>query len=257
MSEYFLKKKFFGQHFLKDKNTVIKLINFIAPCYTDNIIEIGPGDGALTTKLLPLVNKLHVVELDTDLIPILKKNCNFSEKLIIHNKDILKIDFSQFNFPLRIVGNLPYNISTKLLFYLLNNIKLIKDMHLMFQKEVASRISAIPGNKIYGRLSVMTQYFCNSKLLLNIEAQKFTPIPKVSSSFIRMIPTNKYTMLNCDMKKLDIIVKTAFTHRRKTIANSLKNYIPITAFKNVGINEYFRPEQLKIIDFILLSNLLA
>ena len=248
------KKKRLGQHFLHDQNIIDQIIDFIAPKKPDNLIEIGPGAGALTTKLLPLVNKLDVIELDKEIIPILEKNCDHSKKLHVHFEDVLKTDFTKFKTPLRLVGNLPYNISTPLLFHAIKNIAAIKDMHFMLQKEVAERIVAGPGSKTYGRLSVMLQYYCGTKILLKIGSEAFSPPPKVESAFIRLIPHKKLAVKALDEKRFADIVRDAFGQRRKTIANSLKKYITAEQLEKSGINPTLRPEQLSVKEFVLISN---
>jgi len=253
------KKKSLGQHFLHDQNILRKIVELIAPNPHDNLIEIGPGAGALTTKLLPLVNSLDVIELDQDIIPELEKNCGHNQKLRVHLIDVLQVDFTQFKAPIRLVGNLPYNISTPLLFHLIKNIKiaatypLIKDMHFMLQKEVAERITASPGSKIYGRLSVMLQYYCEVKLLLHIGSGAFFPAPKVASAFIRLIPRKNPAVIASDENKFSDIVRDAFNQRRKTIANSLKPYLTASQLEQIGINPELRPEQLSVEEFVKIT----
>ena len=248
------KKKYLGQTFLHDQNIIDQIIKFVAPKKSDNLIEIGPGAGALTTRLLPLVDKLDVIELDKDIIPILEKNCNRSPKLHIHVEDVLKTDFTLFKAPLRLVGNLPYNISTPLLFHLIKNIGAVNDMHFMLQKEVAKRITAKPGSKTYGRLSVMLQYYCETKILLKIGSGAFSPPPKVDSAFIRLVPHKKITLKASDENRFAHIVRDAFSQRRKTIANSLKKQISREQLETIGIDPTSRPEQLSVQDFVLISN---
>lgn len=248
------KKKSLGQHFLHDKNILGQLVDFINPQLSDNLIEIGPGAGALTTRLLPLITLLDVIELDRDIIPVLEKNCDYSPKLHIHSTDVLRVDFAQFQPQIRVVGNLPYNISTPLLFHLIKNIGLIKDMHFMLQKEVAERIAAPPGSKTYGRLSVMLQYHCEAQLLLHVSPGAFSPPPKVESAFIRLIPRKHPIMAALDKNKLSEIVRDAFCQRRKTISNSLKKHITMQQLEKIGIDPTLRPEQLTVKDFALISN---
>lgn len=248
------KKKSLGQHFLHDQNILGQLIEFIAPQLFDNLIEIGPGAGALTTLLLPRVNSLDVIELDRDIIQELEKNCAHSSKLHIHVTDVLRVDFANLSSQMRIVGNLPYNISTPLLFHLIKNIALIKDMHFMLQKEVAERIAASPGSKTYGRLSVMLQYHCDATILLHVGAGAFSPPPKVDSAFIRLTPCKHHTIIAANANKLEEIVRDAFCMRRKTIANSLKKHITPLQLEKIGINPTLRPEQLSVSDFVLISN---
>jgi 16S rRNA (adenine1518-N6/adenine1519-N6)-dimethyltransferase len=248
------KKKSLGQHFLHDQNIIRKIVSLIAPKNLEHLVEIGPGGGALTAKLLPLVNSLDVIELDKEVIPSLEKNCGYSSKLRVHLADVLKIDFRQFQAPIRLVGNLPYNISTPLLFYLSKNIVLIQDMHFMLQKEVAERIAALPGTKTYGRLSVMFQYYCETKLLLYIGSGAFSPAPKVDSIFIKFIPRKSRLVTVHSESNLSNVVRSAFNQRRKTLLNSLKSYITARQLENLGIDPKLRPEQLTVDEFVQISN---
>lgn len=253
----FYKKKSLGQNFLRDQVILDRLVGFIAPQLTDNIAEIGPGDGALTKLLLPYVNKLNVIELDQEVIPHLNNNCNNSEKLHVFLGDILKFDLAQFSNNLRLVGNLPYNISTPILFKTIKHMPLIQDMHFMLQKEVAERITAAPGSKIYGRLSIMLQYYFQTSILIYIGAESFSPPPKVDSAFIRLRPhvLRPYTATNELL--LGEIVTAAFCQRRKTISNSLKKYITPKQLEELNINPAIRPEQLSVENFVTISNKLG
>jgi 16S rRNA (adenine1518-N6/adenine1519-N6)-dimethyltransferase len=251
---YRMRKKFLGQHFLHDPKVLERIVRLIAPGLSDHLIEIGPGEGALTARLLPLVYSMDVIELDRDVIPRLKNNCNNSNNLHIYMGDVLHIDFAQFQKPLRLVGNLPYNISTPLLFKAIEGINLIKDMHFMLQKEVAERIVAPSGSKIYGRLSVMVQYYCEVELLLNVGSGAFSPPPKVDSAFIRLIPRKSYSVMAQNEKLLGEIVRAAFCQRRKIISNGLKKYVVASQLEEISINPMLRPEQLQINEFVLISN---
>ena len=248
-------KKSLGQHFLHNQKIIGQIIGFIDPGFSDSIVEIGPGAGALTTKLLPLTHSMDVIELDCDVIPKLKENCKNSPTLRIHIEDVLRSNFVQFPPPLRLVGNLPYNISTPLLFKAIENINIIKDMHFMLQKEVAERIVATPGSKIYGRLSVMIQYYCDVELLLHIGPGAFSPPPKVDSAFVRLIPRKHCAVVAQNKELFGEIVRSVFCHRRKIILNSLKKYITAPQLEAIGINPMLRPEQLKIDEFVQISNL--
>ncbi|EKE01174.1 MAG: hypothetical protein ACD_21C00200G0007 [uncultured bacterium] len=247
-------KKFLGQHFLHNPRIIDQIVGFIAPQPSDRLVEIGPGEGALTAKLLPLVHSMDVIELDRDVIPRLEKNCGPSENLRIHMADVLRVDFAQFPTPLRLVGNLPYNISTPLLFKAIESINIIKDMHFMLQKEVAERITAPPGSKTYGRLSVMLQYYCETELLLHVGSGAFSPPPKVDSAFIRLIPRKHHSVVAQDKALLSNIVRSAFCQRRKIISNGVKKYITATQLEDIGINPMLRPEQLGVDDFVRISN---
>jgi 16S rRNA (adenine1518-N6/adenine1519-N6)-dimethyltransferase len=250
-------KKFLGQHFLHDPRILDQIIGFIAPRHSDHIVEIGPGRGALTTRLLPLVSAMDVIEIDRDVIPELKNNCKNSENLHICMVDVLRVDFAKFSSPLRLVGNLPYNISTPLLFKAIESIDIIKDMHFMLQKEVAERIVASSGSKIYGRLSVMLQYCCEVELLLHVGSGAFSPPPKVDSAFIRLIPRRHYSVVAQDRKLFGEIVRDAFSQRRKIITNGLKKYIVASQLEKAGVNPMSRPEQLSVDDFVRISNFIA
>ena len=252
MQKSFRRKKSLGQHFLHDSKVLVQIVNFIAPQFSDSLVEIGPGTGTLTTKLLPLVNSMDVIEIDHAIIPKLKQQCKHRENLHIYIADVLQIDFAQLGEPLRLVGNLPYNISTPLLFKTIENINLIQDLHFMVQKEVAERITASPGTKTYGRLSVMLQYYYTIELLCYVAPRAFFPPPKVSSAFIRLVPHKYYSAQN--KKLFSEIVQTAFGQRRKILANSLKNFFTTAQLKQIGINPTLRPEQLTVNDFVLLSN---
>ena len=239
---------------MHDPNIIRQIVTFIAPQESEHLVEIGPGGGALTAKILPYVKTLEVIELDKDVIPILEKTCDYSSKLHIYITDVLQVDFTKFHAPIRLVGNLPYNISTPLLFYLLKNIALIQDMHFMLQKEVAERIIAKPGTKIYGRLSVMLQYHYETKLLLHIGSGAFSPAPKVTSAFIRFVPRKSQAIVAYDENNLNKIVRLAFGQRRKTILNTLKGHISVEQLEHLGINPKLRPEQLSVDEFVRISN---
>lgn len=249
----------FGQHFLHDKNIIDNILANINPTHADHLIEIGPGLGALTTKLLPLVDKLHVIEIDRDLIPILKNNCHqYLERLVVHQTDVLKFDFSKIdlNTNLRIIGNLPYNISTPLIFHLIKFINHIKDLHFMLQFEVAARLVAKPGSKDYGRLTVMCQYYFDTSLLFNVGPHSFTPPPQVNSAVVRLTPIAKRIESAQDLNLFGDIVRDAFNHRRKTIHNCLKNYLAADELQKIGINPMLRPEQISVDNFVRISNIL-
>lgn len=251
------KKKHLGQHFLHDQQILQKIVKLIDPHPAEHLIEIGPGAGALTSKILPQVDHLEVIELDQEIIPVLEKNCGYSSKLTVHLADVLQVDFTQFQSPQRLFGNLPYNISTPLLFHLIKNIQLIQEMHFMLQQEVAARITAPPGSKIYGRLSVMIQYYCQVATLLKIGSGAFSPPPKVASAFVRFTPHQHYSIKALDEKKLSDLVRNAFSQRRKIIANSLKNEVPIALLEKIGIDPGLRPEQLAVNEFVTISNALS
>lgn len=253
-------RKRFGQHFLHEKFIIEKIISAINPNKKDHMLEIGPGLGALTQQLLPQLNQLVVVELDKDLIPLLEKNCASLGKLIIYQADALKFDLrsiTKSNIRWRIVGNLPYNISTPLLFHLLAHVDVIQDMHFMLQKEVVERIVAAPGNAEYGRLSVMLQYYCQVEKLFIVKAGAFNPPPRVDSAIIRLIPYKTPPWQTNDPVLFTKIVQAAFSHRRKMLRNNLGKFIQVKQFERLGINPEQRPEQLSVMDYVKLSNFLS
>jgi len=253
-------RKRFGQNFLQDEEVVAQIVAAIDPCSDDLMVEIGPGLGALTSALLPKLQTLHVIEFDRDLIPKLKQTCANIGELIVHQADALKFDFEALiaaKQKLRVVGNLPYNISSPLIFHLLEFASNIKDMHFMLQKEVADRMSAHVGTKAYGRLSIMVQYFCQTEKLFEVPASAFHPQPKVTSSFIRLIPHKKIPARAKDFTKFAETVKIAFNQRRKTLRNALKLIISTDALEKLGINPKLRPEQLNIKDYVRISDLIS
>jgi 16S rRNA (adenine1518-N6/adenine1519-N6)-dimethyltransferase len=252
--EKIIPRKRFGQNFLQDKNIIQKIINAIAPKKGDHIVEIGPGLGALTTQLLPILKTMDVIELDRDLIPKLQAKCKDLGQLNIHQADVLKFDFKKLDDHLRIVGNLPYNISTPLIFHLLKQLDGILDMHFMLQKEVVERLAATPSNKNYGRLSVMVQYFCQVTKLFAVTPRAFYPVPKVESALVRLIPHKKVSLLARNTTLLEKVVKTAFSQRRKTIQNSLKALITQQQLIELNIDPKLRAEQLSVDDFVKISN---
>ncbi len=248
-------RKRFGQNFLHDPAIIQQIINALNPRRQDHVVEIGPGKGALTKPLLERVDKLDVIEIDRDLVNVLTTNIDNHNGLNIHEADALKLDYSKFDHTdLRIVGNLPYNISTPLLFHLLTYKGCIKDMLFMLQKEVVDRICAECGNKQYGRLSIMLQYYCDVESLFVIKPGAFNPSPKVDSTIVRItpLPYPRYELF--DHESLKVIVRVAFSQRRKTLRNSLKIYINETNIKDLGIAPEIRAENLQIIDFVKLAN---
>jgi 16S rRNA (adenine1518-N6/adenine1519-N6)-dimethyltransferase len=251
-------RKRFGQNFLKDQNVITKIINVVSPKKNDHFVEIGPGLGALTLALLPHVSRLDAIEIDRDLVPKLKANAvTYSHILNVHEADALCFDFNslrQGDEKIRIIGNLPYNISSPLIFHVIKFISIIKDLHFMLQKEVAERLVAMPGSKDYGRLSVMVQYHCKTELLFAISPEHFTPKPKVYSAFISLEPIQKRDIMAENFNLFENIVREAFNHRRKTIRNALKNIVTGEDFGKMGIDSDLRPEDLSVDDFIKISN---
>ncbi len=251
-------RKRFGQNFLSDDAVISRILSGINPRVGDRMVEIGPGMGALTEHLLDgLDGALEVVELDRDLVPVLRtKFFNFPE-FNIHEADALKFDFNALadeQHPLRVVGNLPYNISTPLIFHLLENIKHLKDMHFMLQKEVVERMAAVPGRSLYGRLGIMTQYHCRVQPLFIVGPEAFEPAPKVESAIVRLTPHAELPHPVESIDRLQTIVKTAFTKRRKTLRNALAGVIPLEALNELDIDKGLRPENLTLAQYAALAN---
>lgn len=250
-------RKRFGQHFLHDQNVIQKITASLHLKSDDHLVEIGPGLGALTEHLLPLVKQLHVVELDRDVIPELQKNCDGLGHLIVHQADALKFDFSTLAVPLRLVGNLPYNISTPLLFHLLLQATIIQDMHFMLQKEVVDRIVAQPGEHAYGRLSVMVQYHCQTEALFTVKPGAFDPPPKVDSAVLRLIPYKKPLFPAKNPKIFAEIVLLAFNQRRKTLRNSLHSLLTTEHWRALAIDSGLRAEQLTVQQYAEIANFIS
>ena len=240
-------RKRFGQNFLVDNQVINQIISTIAPKKDDNIIEIGPGKGALTFPLTEYLEHLSVIEIDRDLITILEAQNN--QKISIYNSDALAFDFNQFSEKLRIVGNLPYNISSPLLFHLLSYKDNIIDMTFMLQKEVVERIVASPGSKSYGRLSVVMQAFFDAELMFIVPKDSFDPQPKIESAILYL--KTKSIPLVQNLKPLENIVKLAFSQRRKTLKNCLKSKLNQSQTK-IDLSQ--RAEMLTLENFVTLMN---
>jgi len=252
-------RKRFGQNFLHDPGVIERIVRSINPKPDDRIVEIGPGLGALTDELLAVNPRLQVVELDRDLIPVLRtKFFNYPE-FRIHEADALKFDFSELaqDGPLRIVGNLPYNISTPLIFHLLEQSGVVKDMHFMLQKEVVQRLAAGPGDNHYGRLGIMAQYFCKVQPLFEVGPGAFRPAPKVDSAIVRLVPHEALPHPARDLASLQMVVRTAFNARRKTLRKSLGNLIRVEELQALGINDGLRPENLSLAEFVAIADFLV
>ncbi|WP_296934661.1 16S rRNA (adenine(1518)-N(6)/adenine(1519)-N(6))-dimethyltransferase RsmA [uncultured Marinobacter sp.] len=251
-------RKRFGQNFLHDPGVIEQIIRAINPKPDDAIVEIGPGLGALTEEILAVNPKLQVVELDRDLIPVLRtKFFNYPE-FRIHEADALKFDFSQLmvDRPLRIIGNLPYNISTPLIFHLLSQAGVVQDMHFMLQKEVVQRMAAVPGDNNYGRLGIMTQYFCKVQPLFEVGPGAFRPAPKVDSAIVRLVPHATLPHPAKDLATLQAVVRTAFNARRKTLRKALGGLVTAEQLQSLGINDGLRPENLGLADYVAIADLL-
>ena len=251
-------RKRFGQNFLTDDLVLSQIIRAIHPQAGQTMVEIGPGLAAMTRLLLDGLTQMHVVELDRDLVARLKKNFS-PEKLVIHEGDALQFDFSTIPVPagqkLRVVGNLPYNISSPLLFHLAEIAPLVEDQHFMLQKEVVERMVAEPGSKAYGRLSVMLQLRYHMELLFVVPPEAFDPPPRVESAIVRMIP--KPGSLPCDLKKLEEVVTKAFSQRRKVVRNCVAGLLTEADLLACGIDPQLRPESIALESYVALANLLS
>ena len=253
-------RKRFGQNFLTDQLVISSIINVIAPQEDDHMVEIGPGQGAMTDLLIQALNALHVVEIDRDLVVLLEKKFK-SANLIMHAADALQFDFgslinaAQPDRKLRVVGNLPYNISTPLLFHLADFSAQIIDQHFMLQKEVVERMVAEPGGKEYGRLSVMLQWRYTMDCLFIVPPTAFDPPPKVESAIVRMLPIVK--PLECEQQKLELVVMKAFSQRRKVLRNCLSGLFTENQLIDLGIDPTVRPETVSVEQFVRLARELA
>ncbi len=253
-------KKKFGQNFLVDGQIIADIVWAISPQVDDNMVEIGPGLGALTHPLLDKLAHLHVVEIDRDIIARLQQSFpqqNEARRVTIHAGDALAFDLAQLPTPLRIVGNLPYNISSPLLFHFARYAAGVTDMHFMLQNEVVERMVAEPSTSAYGRLSVMLQYRFYMEKLLDVPPQSFRPAPKVDSAIVRMIPLPESQIIVEDEAKFAEVVAAAFSQRRKTLRNTLKKYLSESDFQQLGIDAKLRPENLAVAEFAKISNYLG
>ena len=253
-------KKRFGQNFLHNDAVISDIIDAINPEPGENLVEIGPGLGALTEPVIERAKKLSVVELDRDLAKRLRHHPFLAPHLTIYETDALSFDFAQLatdNKPLRIFGNLPYNISTPLIFHLLTFKDKVQDMHFMLQKEVVQRMAAGPHCKAYGRLSIMTQYQCEVIPVMEIGPEAFKPAPKVDSAIVRLIPHSNIKNPVKEISALNTVCLAAFNQRRKTIRNSFKNLISVAQLESLNIDANLRPENLTLDDYIMLANFIV
>ncbi len=251
-------RKRFGQNFLHDPGVLTRIVAAIAPQPGERLIEIGPGLGALTSHILSLAKQLTVVELDRDLIAPLKERCAGAGELKIIQADALKLDFCSLQEDkgkIRLFGNLPYNISTPLLFHLFEQIHCIQDMHFMLQKEVVERMVAVPGTKRYGRLSVMVQFYCRAEMLFTVGPGAFHPTPKVASAVVRLIPHPSPPVKVRSSTLFSKLVAEAFSQRRKTLRNTLKQRFSPEQLLEAGIDPSSRAEQLSLEQFARLAEL--
>ena len=249
-------RKRFGQNFLHDPAVIGRIVSAINPSINEQLVEIGPGQGAITIPLLQQAGRLAVVELDRDLIGPLQARCAGLGELTLYNADALRFDFCALagESALRIVGNLPYNISTPLLFHLLAQHRCIRDMHFMLQKEVVERMAASPGTRQYGRLSVMLQYRCEVIPLFNINPGAFSPPPKVDSAFVRLLPYPRPPVQINDETVFEQLVRQAFAQRRKTLRNALRGMLEAEEISALGIDPVARAETLTVSEFAALAN---
>ncbi|WP_411564197.1 16S rRNA (adenine(1518)-N(6)/adenine(1519)-N(6))-dimethyltransferase RsmA [Pseudomonas shirazensis] len=253
-------RKRFGQNFLHDAGVIHRILRAIHAKPGEHLLEIGPGQGALTEGLLSSGAQLDVVELDKDLVPILQHKFAGNDNFLLHQGDALKFDFNQLGVPagsLKVVGNLPYNISTPLIFHLLSHAGLIRDMHFMLQKEVVERMAAGPGGGDWGRLSIMVQYHCRVEHLFNVGPGAFNPPPKVDSAIVRLVPHEVLPHPAKDHLLLERVVREAFNQRRKTLRNTLKALLSNEQIEAAGVDGSLRPEQLDLAAFVRLADKLA
>ena len=251
-------KKSFGQHFLHDKRYIDRIVSSIAPKDGDTVVEIGPGEGAMTMPLLAVARRMTAIELDTDLIPGLQERAAPIGELRIVHSDVLKVDFTALARELgaerlRIAGNLPYYISSPILFHCVEHAAAIQDMHFMLQKEVVDRMAAEPGSKVYGRLSVMLQLVCRVEPLFVVPPGAFRPPPKVDSAVVRLVPLGPDQLPDADPERIHAIVKAAFAQRRKTLSNALKNVMDSSAIMAADVDPKARAETLSPQDYVRLA----
>jgi 16S rRNA (adenine1518-N6/adenine1519-N6)-dimethyltransferase len=249
-------RKRFGQNFLHDPQVIGRIVKAIAPKPSDVLVEIGPGLGALTEPVAEAAGHLTVVELDRDLAERLRQHPQLASKLTIHQADAMKFDFTNLVKPgqkLKIFGNLPYNISTPLLFHLFQYADFIENMHFMLQKEVVQRMTAEHGSKAFGRLSVMTQYYCHAMPVVEVGPGAFKPAPKVDSAVVRLLPKPIAERAEVPAEVLNRVCLEAFNQRRKTIRNCFSNFASAEQIEQLGLNPGLRPEQLSVDDFVLVA----
>ena len=249
-------RKRFGQNFLADRGIINAIVSAIDPQRGDTVVEIGPGLGAITEPLLARLDHLHVVEIDRDLIARLKKQ-HPPARVTIHEGDALDFDFAGIGNDLRLVGNLPYNISTPLLFHLAEYVGIVRDMHFMLQKEVVERMVAVPGESDFSRISVMLQYRFHLEWLIDVPPESFDPPPKVQSAVVRLIPKDVSELNAKSQEKLSQVVQTAFSQRRKMLRNTLKGTLSDAGFAELGIDPTRRPEDIAVADYVRIANYLT
>lgn len=249
-------RKRFGQNFLHDHNVINHIVKSIRPRAGETLLEIGPGQGALTGALLESECTLLALELDRDLIPLLIQKFGTHPRFHLQQGDALELDLDMLApaTQVRVVGNLPYNISTPLIFHLLQQNQRITDMHFMLQKEVVERLAAAPGNKDYGRLGIMAQYFCRVEPLFEVPPGAFSPQPKVQSAVVRLVPHTELPHPAQSVERLQLVVRTAFNQRRKTLRNALQSLLSAAQIEALGIDAGARPETLPLAAFVKLAD---
>ena len=252
-------KKQFGQHFLHDPGIIRRIVQAVAPKPGDRLVEIGPGEGAITLPLLREHGGLTVIELDRDLIPRIQAAARDLGELDVIHADVLTVDFTQIaaGGSLRLVGNLPYNISSPILFHCLDHAAAVTDMHFMLQKEVVDRMAAAPGSKVYGRLSVMLQLYCSVEPLIKVPPGAFNPPPKVDSAVVRLTPLPAERRHDADPAIVERVVRHAFGQRRKTLSNALHDVATSDQIRAAGVDPKERAEQLAPLEFVAIAKVVA
>ena len=246
-------RKRFGQHFLTDRHYLARIVEAIGPSPGDAMLEIGPGTGILTAELARVVERLHVVEIDRDLAAELRRRYP-PERVVVHEGDALAFDLASLPPQLRVVGNLPYNVSTPLLFHVAASAERVRDCVFLLQKEVVDRMVAAPGTADYGRLSVMLQYRFAMAMALRVPPGAFTPPPKVDSAVVRMRPLGEERPRARDPALFEAVVAAAFSQRRKTLRNAVRERVPEAAFARAGIDPSRRGETLSVAEFVALAD---
>jgi len=248
-------RKRFGQHFLHDPGVVDRILGAVSPRRGERLVEIGPGEGVLTGPLLHAAGALDAIELDRDLAAALRARTDWPGELTIHEGDVLRFDFRALatDTPIRVVGNLPYNISTPLLFHLLDQRDVVRDMHFMLQREVVDRLAAAPGSKTYGRLSVMVQAYCRVEALFRVAPGAFRPPPAVDSAVVRLTPLPEPAVGSGDAAAFAEVVRLAFAQRRKTLRNALRTRVAAERVRAAGIDPTRRAETLSVVEYARLA----
>ena len=249
-------KKQLGQHFLADRHYIDSIVRAVNPKGDDRLVEIGPGQGAITLPLLRQHPKLTVIEFDRDLVAPLTAAAAPLGELTLIQSDVLRVDFTELagDGQIRLVGNLPYNISSPILFHALDHAAVVRDMHFMLQKEVVDRMAAGPGSKVFGRLSVMLQAYCEVTSLFVVPPGAFRPPPKVDSAVVRLVPRDPSSIGIHDRRSFADVVRAAFGQRRKTLRNALNTVVSAEQFAAAGVRPDARAEQLEIAEFVALAN---